>query len=146
MGNIITGLELIRRLGGAAATAASSSGNGASSSNGAAGEEGNAADKAEPCFGLTFPLLTKADGTKMGKSASGAVWLAAGRDSFYPQAAWASLGTLHNNPSSRSLSDLWDDPNTSPDCQVPCELRHELSSMDSWHVCSCWQIGRQKAS
>ncbi|MEM6621849.1 MAG: tyrosine--tRNA ligase [Pseudomonadota bacterium] len=26
-------------------------------------------------FGLTSPLLTKADGTKMGKSASGAVWL-----------------------------------------------------------------------
>ncbi|BDA44315.1 Tyrosine-tRNA ligase [Coccomyxa sp. Obi] len=51
MGNIITGLELIRRMGGGAADA--------------------------PCFGLTFPLLTKADGTKMGKSADGAVWLAA---------------------------------------------------------------------
>lgn len=52
MGNIITGLELIRRMGGGAQEAA--------------------------CFGLTFPLLTKADGTKMGKSADGAVWLAAG--------------------------------------------------------------------
>ncbi len=52
MGNIITGLELIRRMGGGGADAA--------------------------CFGLTFPLLTKADGTKMGKSADGAVWLAAG--------------------------------------------------------------------
>jgi tyrosyl-tRNA synthetase len=28
-----------------------------------------------PAFGLTFPLLTKADGTKFGKSESGAVWL-----------------------------------------------------------------------
>lgn len=67
MGNIITGLDLIRRLGSGAA---------ASSSNGA-GEAGEA-EGAEPCFGLTFPLLTKSDGTKMGKSATGAVWLAAG--------------------------------------------------------------------
>ena len=51
MGNVVTGLDLIRRLG----------------------------DGAVPtCFGLTFPLLTKADGTKMGKSASGAVWLSPG--------------------------------------------------------------------
>ena len=28
-----------------------------------------------PAWGLTFPLLTKSDGTKYGKSASGAVWL-----------------------------------------------------------------------
>ncbi len=56
MGNIITGLELIRRMGGGAPE--------------------------EPCFGLTFPLLTKADGTKMGKSADGAVWLAAGEQRF----------------------------------------------------------------
>ena len=34
-------------------------------------------------FGLTTPLLTKADGTKMGKSASGAIWLNADRLSPY---------------------------------------------------------------
>ncbi|WP_316013946.1 tyrosine--tRNA ligase [Roseobacter sp. HKCCA0434] len=34
-------------------------------------------------FGLTTPLLTKADGSKMGKSASGAVWLNADRLSPY---------------------------------------------------------------
>jgi tyrosyl-tRNA synthetase len=28
-----------------------------------------------PAYGLTFPLLTKADGTKFGKTESGAVWL-----------------------------------------------------------------------
>src|SRR5262249_19909574 len=28
-----------------------------------------------PVYGLTFPLLTKADGTKMGKTESGALWL-----------------------------------------------------------------------
>lgn len=51
MGNILTGLDLIRR----------------SNEAGAA-----------PCFGLCFPLLTRTDGTKMGKSAEGAVWLAPG--------------------------------------------------------------------
>ena len=56
MGNIITGLELIRRMN-------------------TAGES----PSQEACFGLTFPLLTKADGTKMGKSAGGAIWLAAGK-------------------------------------------------------------------
>ena len=69
MGNIITGLDLIRRLGSGAAAFSSSS-------NGAG--EAREAESAEPCFGLTFPLLTKSDGTKMGKSASGAVWLAPG--------------------------------------------------------------------
>ncbi len=34
-------------------------------------------------WGLTFPLLTKADGTKYGKTASGAVWLDAKRTSPY---------------------------------------------------------------
>jgi len=34
-------------------------------------------------FGITCPLLTKADGTKMGKTASGAVWLSPERTSPY---------------------------------------------------------------
>lgn len=34
-------------------------------------------------FGLTFPLLTTATGTKMGKTADGAVWLDSGRTSPY---------------------------------------------------------------
>ena len=55
MGNIITGLELIRRMNSA-----------------------ESASTQKASFGLTFPLLTKADGTKMGKSAGGAIWLAAG--------------------------------------------------------------------
>lgn len=44
-GNITTGTELIRRLGG------------------------------EECFALTTPLIKKADGTKFGKSAGGNIWL-----------------------------------------------------------------------
>lgn len=34
-------------------------------------------------YGLTWPLLTKADGTKFGKSASGAIWLDKNRTSIY---------------------------------------------------------------
>ncbi|MEN9464199.1 MAG: hypothetical protein RL217_380 [Pseudomonadota bacterium] len=35
------------------------------------------------CFGLTVPLVTKADGTKFGKTESGAVWLDANKTSPY---------------------------------------------------------------
>ncbi len=52
-GNITEGVDLIRRLRGATA------------------------------YGLTSPLVTKADGTKFGKTESGAVWLDAGRTSPY---------------------------------------------------------------
>ncbi|MFS1517593.1 tyrosine--tRNA ligase [Bacillus sp. SCS-151] len=46
-GNITAGLELIRK----------------------------SSDEEEKAFGLTIPLVTKADGTKFGKTAGGAVWL-----------------------------------------------------------------------
>src|ERR1017187_4025762 len=36
-----------------------------------------------PAYGLTFPLLTKADGTKFGKTESGAVWLDPQKTSSY---------------------------------------------------------------
>jgi tyrosyl-tRNA synthetase len=35
------------------------------------------------CWGLTFPLITKADGTKFGKTESGAIWLDPARTSPY---------------------------------------------------------------
>lgn len=35
------------------------------------------------CFGLTFPLITKSDGSKFGKTESGAVWLDPNRTSPY---------------------------------------------------------------
>lgn len=67
-GNITTGTELIRRMGG---------------------------DEAErdPAFAITTPLLTKADGSKFGKSESGNVWLDAKRTSpfkFYQ--FWLNTG------------------------------------------------------
>lgn len=37
----------------------------------------------DACFGLTFPLLLKADGTKFGKSESGALWLTSSMMSPY---------------------------------------------------------------
>lgn len=52
-GNITEGIELIRKLSG------------------------------EQAFGLTFPLLTRSDGKKFGKTEQGAVWLASDRCSSY---------------------------------------------------------------
>ncbi|MEZ6069586.1 MAG: tyrosine--tRNA ligase [Pirellulales bacterium] len=52
-GNITAGIDLIRRRNGAEA------------------------------YGMTWPLLTKSDGSKMGKTESGAVWLSAERTSPY---------------------------------------------------------------
>ena len=58
-GNIVAGSDLIRRVRAA---------------------EGEDTDKA---FGLTWPLVTKSDGGKFGKTESGAVWLTADRTSPY---------------------------------------------------------------
>ena len=55
LGNILTGLELARKLG------------------------DESSQPLPPCYGLCFPLLTTSDGVKMGKSAAGAVWLAPGK-------------------------------------------------------------------
>ena len=52
-GNIVAGIDLIRRVDGAQA------------------------------YGITFPLITTADGSKMGKTEAGAVWLDAERTSAY---------------------------------------------------------------
>ncbi|MER2261018.1 MAG: tyrosine--tRNA ligase [Psychrobacillus sp.] len=54
-GNITTGLEMIRKT----------------------------HEEETKAFGITIPLVTKADGTKFGKSASGAVWLDAQKTSPY---------------------------------------------------------------
>lgn len=56
-GNITAGMELIRRT--------------------------NTSEENAKVFGLTVPLITKADGTKFGKTAGGAVWLDAEKTSPY---------------------------------------------------------------
>ena len=74
-GNIVAGTDLIRRM---------------------AGGDGPAAGA--PAFGLTWPLVTKADGTKFGKTESGAIWLTPERTSpfaymqFWLNAADADVG------------------------------------------------------
>jgi tyrosyl-tRNA synthetase len=60
-GNIVAGTDLIRRM---------------------STDEG-ADERDEKSFGITAPLVTKADGTKFGKTESGAVWLTADRTSPY---------------------------------------------------------------
>ncbi len=71
-GNIINGVELTRRMG---EGARSSSESGSASKNGGT-----------TAFGLTTPLLTSSSGAKMGKTASGAVWLNA--DLLSPYDYW----------------------------------------------------------
>ena len=91
-GNILAGTDLMRRMlgmpedaagaagaAGTAADAASSGSSGQAAAEPAAaasgGGDGAAAAASEAGFGLTFPLLLKADGSKFGKSESGAIWL-----------------------------------------------------------------------
>jgi len=73
-GNIVMGLELIRRLSAEPASAGGSGGG--SATHGAKPQAALAA-------GLTYPLVTKADGGKFGKTEAGAVWLSAERTSPY---------------------------------------------------------------
>src|SRR6185312_2733141 len=63
-GNITAGIELIRRM------------------RVADGKDGT------PVFGMTHPLVTKSDGTKFGKTESGAVWLGADKTSPYSFYQW----------------------------------------------------------
>ncbi len=80
-GNITAGVELIRRI--------------------RAHREGydpDAKDLADSVYGLTQPLVMKADGTKFGKSESGTIWLSEDRTSpyqlyqFFVQTADADVG------------------------------------------------------
>jgi tyrosyl-tRNA synthetase len=67
-GNITTGTELIRRMGGEQAVL-------------------------NPAFAITTPLLTKADGSKFGKSEGGNIWLDAKRTSPYKfYQFWMNVG------------------------------------------------------
>ncbi|GAA5905407.1 hypothetical protein JCM8208_004270 [Rhodotorula glutinis] len=73
LGNIVSGVDLIRRANFVEAGLAGE-GEGASAS-------GDEAARDDPAFGLTFPLLTTAAGDKFGKSAGNAVWLDPGMTS-----------------------------------------------------------------
>jgi len=63
--------------------------------------------RAVQLYGVTWPLLTKGDGTKMGKTESGAVWLAPEKTSpyhFYQY--WVNLDDADVGPCLRFFTDL----------------------------------------
>jgi tyrosyl-tRNA synthetase len=80
-GNITAGIELIRRIR-------------------AHREAKDADDLRDAAYGLTMPLVMKADGTKFGKSESGTVWLSEDRTTpyqlyqYFMQASDADVGML----------------------------------------------------
>jgi tyrosyl-tRNA synthetase len=58
-------------------------------------------------YGITWPLLAKSDGTKMGKTESGAVWLAADRTSPYEfYQYWINVDDADAGTCLRRLTDL----------------------------------------
>jgi len=106
-GNIVSGVDLIRRA------------------------EGHAEGNAPLAFGLTAPLLTKADGGKFGKTEKGAVWLGAGRTSpfafyqFWINAEDSEVGRLL-----RIFTDL---------------TRAEIEEIDRAHAAAPHERGAQRA-
>ncbi|MFZ1686667.1 MAG: tyrosine--tRNA ligase, partial [Flavobacteriales bacterium] len=77
-GNITTGTELIRRMNLTPNPSPKERGEGSDSLS-----LGEGRGEVSPAFAVTTPLLTKADGSKFGKSESGNVWLDAARTSPY---------------------------------------------------------------
>lgn len=85
-GNIVTGTELIRRIGNATAHEAPGQPDAANDLTSAHPEAGRDA------FAFTCPLVTKSDGGKFGKTESGTVWLDPARTSPYKfYQFWLSL-------------------------------------------------------
>lgn len=93
-GNITAGTELIRRM-----------------KAHAQGREADGADE-EQAFGLTHPLVVKADGTKFGKTESGTIWLDRSKTSpylfyqFWVQTQDADVGTYLRYFSFKSLAEI----------------------------------------
>lgn len=82
-GNIVAGLDLISRKSFADLRASSGGKIRVEPDDWATAEVVGAGMKTRSAFGLTTPLITKADGGKFGKSESGAVWLSPERTSPY---------------------------------------------------------------
>jgi tyrosyl-tRNA synthetase len=67
-------------------------------------------------YGLTWPLLTKSDGSKMGKTESGAVWLSAARTSPYQfYQYWVNVDDADAGKCLRLLTELAHDEITALD-------------------------------
>ncbi|MEN0109671.1 MAG: tyrosine--tRNA ligase [Planctomycetota bacterium] len=84
-GNITAGIDLGRRM----------------------GVSGGDGDDALQLCGMTWPLLTKSDGTKMGKTESGAIWLDPARTSPYAfYQYWRNTDDADVGPCLRRLTEL----------------------------------------
>lgn len=79
-GNIVAGADLIRRMN---AAEEEESGHPGARASGRSPPASSPAPQAHHAFGLTAPLVTKADGGKFGKTETGAIWLTAARTSPY---------------------------------------------------------------
>ena len=91
-GNITAGIDLARRLRSVESTAAQSSPSQPSSAQ---------------LYGLIWPLLTKSDGSKMGKTESGAIWLSAARTSPYQfYQYWVNVDDADAGRCLRTLTEL----------------------------------------
>jgi tyrosyl-tRNA synthetase len=97
-GNITAGTELIRRM--------------KAHAQGREATEQATDDEIDHAFGLTHPLVMKADGTKFGKTESGTVWLDRKKTSpyqfyqFWVQTQDADVGTYLRYFSFKSLSEI----------------------------------------
>ena len=161
-GNILAGTDLMRRMmggpeeplqqdeaagegDGAAASTPAADGSAPSSSSSSEGGDGAAAapPAADQCFGLTFPLLLKADGSKFGKSESGALWLSADMLSPYQfyqflfktvdaggwVRRWWPVGLRwYSDGTANCVRRLTSGSPSSPQQRRPLDLRHNLSS------------------
>lgn len=78
-GNIVVGMDLISRRGAHMEPTAQAVGTQDANRAKDTGSSRPLARSAQSAFGLTWPLVTKSDGTKFGKTESGAIWLTAKR-------------------------------------------------------------------
>jgi len=91
-GNITAGIDLARRLRSVESTAAQPSA---------------AQPSSAQLYGLIWPLLTKTDGSKMGKTESGAIWLSAARTSPYQfYQYWVNVDDADAGRCLRTLTEL----------------------------------------
>lgn len=125
LGNIVSGIDLIRRSNHVAEAAA----------KGVAAEaEEGAATKEDPAFGLTFPLLTTATGEKFGKSAGNAIWLDARMTSPF-DVYQVSLIYLCARGSGST-----DDDTSSSSCGPPTRKSKSTCASSPLSVSSSWRV------
>jgi len=83
--------------------------------------------------GLTWPLLTKSDGTKMGKTESGAVWLSAERTSPYQfYQYWINADDADVDGCLRMLTELWSRKRSGRSTTLGKQMPRSARANDAW--------------